>query len=500
MGSPSRRRAPLAEQPPETRPGTRVAATPRLVASWQRSEHYGVSVDSIEPMFTGSLDTDSLLYECGSQVLEALQSTLANEPISLMVADRDGTVLKRLCNDRAIIASLDKVHLAPGFTFSERTAGTNGLGLSLADRAPTLVRAEEHYCTALRGYTCAAAPVLDPLGGGELIGTINLTTWSRSSSELLLALAQSAAGNTSAMMQVRASGAAVRSAPRGEVFHVVARREIDADDTCASPAWKAALAQGQQAVRAGHVVAVVGEDGTGKSTLAALAHRSVAQRQRVMTARVPAPEEIAGWLALWTPELETRDTCIIVTGVDTLPAWAADELAEKFARVRRVDSPQPFVVTAHDYEAIPDRLAALVDTVVELAPLRQRGADILPLARRFARQERRREVAFTAAAARALGNYAWPGNVSELRQVARAAAARANLVDTHHLDPAVFTSGGHVFSRLESFERDELIRCLTAPNATAADAAAELGISRATVYRKIAQYGITLPARPRRHL
>ena len=171
-------------------------ALPARAASWQRSESYGVSPEHVEPVFTGSVDTGSLLYECGLQVLQGLHATLANEPVSLMIADRDGLVLARLCHENGINRnrSLDRVHLAPGFFFTEHNAGTNGLALSLADRAPTLVRADEHYCAALRGYTCAAAPVLDPLTG-DLVGTINLTTWSDSSSELLLALAQSAASS-----------------------------------------------------------------------------------------------------------------------------------------------------------------------------------------------------------------------------------------------------------------------------------------------------------------
>ncbi|HUQ58455.1 helix-turn-helix domain-containing protein [Lentzea sp.] len=36
------------------------------------------------------------------------------------------------------------------------------------------------------------------------------------------------------------------------------------------------------------------------------------------------------------------------------------------------------------------------------------------------------------------------------------------------------------------------MRCLTAPGATIAKASAELGIGRATIYRKMAQYGIKL--------
>jgi len=191
----------------------------RLLASWQRSEDYGVSVESIQPAFTGSLDDSSLYVQCGHEVLSNLSRTLAAEPISLMLTDADGLVLNRFSGDHSLLRALDYVHLAPGFSYSEREAGTNGLGLALADRAPTVVRAEEHYALNLCAYTCAAVPVLDPVSR-HMAGAVNLTTWSKSSTDLLLALAQSAASHTSALMLARGSGRLPRPAPRGAVFRV----------------------------------------------------------------------------------------------------------------------------------------------------------------------------------------------------------------------------------------------------------------------------------------
>ena len=210
---------------PERRPGPALpllrgggepavpAAAPRVRASWVRSRRYGVSPETVEPVFSGAPATDSLFYECGAEVLGRLHGTLADEPVGLMITDADGLVLARWSEDADINRSLDRVHLAPGFHFGERTAGTNGLGLALADRVPALVRADEHYVASLRRYTCAAVPVLDPRSG-DLVGSINLTTWSDASSDLLLALAQSAAGNTSALMHVRAGGHPARPSPR----------------------------------------------------------------------------------------------------------------------------------------------------------------------------------------------------------------------------------------------------------------------------------------------
>ncbi|MBK1783301.1 Fis family transcriptional regulator [Prauserella sp. ASG 168] len=450
----------------------------------------------MRPVFTGSVDSGSLLFECGSEVLRGLQTTLANEPISLMITDSDGLVLSRLCHDTDINRSLDRVHLAPGFYFAERNAGTNGLGLALADRAPSLVRAQEHFCTGLRGYTCAAAPVLDPVTGG-LAGSVNLTTWSDSSSELLLALAQAAAGNTAALMLARSAGHTARPAPRGEVFRVYADRFDDDAARRLSPGWTAAVSEAIDALGQGRVVAVVGEPGAGKTALASLARRELRARQRVLSARCPAAEDVEAWLELWTPELGKDSTCVIVSGVGGLPAWAAGELARVFTSVRRGpgEGLQPFVLTAQSYDALPEALSPLVDTVVEVPPLRARPDDILPLAEWFARADRRRPVTFTPAAVRALRAYDWPENVKQLRRVVHEAATRAEVIDVHHLPAEVFTDARRPLNRLQALERDEIVRCLTEPGTTVAKAAAQLGMGRATVYRKLAQYGITLPGR-----
>jgi sigma-54 dependent transcriptional regulator, acetoin dehydrogenase operon transcriptional activator AcoR len=470
------------------------APRPRVRASWARSRRYGVSPEAVEAVYSGALTTDSLFYECGAEVLGRLSGTLVNEPVGLMITDAEGLVLARWSGDRDIDRSLDRVHLAPGFYFGERTAGTNGLGLALADRVPSLVRADEHYVAPLRRYTCAAVPVLDPRTG-DLVGSINLTTWSDASSDLLLALAQSAAGNTSTLMHVRAGGQPVRPMPRGEVFHVFADRLPGAgQDVCPSRAWRDAVAAAREAVAAGRLLAVVGEPGAGKSAVAALARHGARRRERVLVARPPQAADVDAWLALWAPELAARDTCVVVSGADVLPAWAADDLAAVLG-TSPAGPVRPIVLTAPSLAAVPASLSALVDSVVEVPPLRHRVEDVEPLALAFAREHRHRDVQFTPRAMRALTAHRWPENVRELRAVVRQAVARTDVVDVQHLPPSVLSSGSRTLTRLEQLERDEILRCLTRPGATAVQAAAELGLSRATLYRKIAQYGLRVPSR-----
>ncbi|MFC5379282.1 helix-turn-helix domain-containing protein [Aquipuribacter nitratireducens] len=473
----------------------------RLLASWQRSEDYGVSLDSVDPVFSGTYDTESLFFRCGAQVLADLHATLVGEPVSLMLTDPDGLVLNRLSGDTSLLRSLDAVHLAPGFSYAEREAGTNGLGLALADRVPTLVRASEHYAVSLCTYTCAAAPVLDPRTG-RVEGAVNLTTWSDTRSDLLLALAQSAAGNTAALMLARAGGRTPRPAPPGRVFRVEPGRLEPGSGSLdeLSTAWTDAVAGAAAALGHDRVVVAVGEPGNGRATLLAQAERRLRRHDRILSAAPPAPKDVETWLDLWAPELRHDHTAVVVRDVDTLPLWAAERLRDLVVRARSerggaTGDVLPFAMTATRYDDVPEPLAALVDTVVPLAPLRERPDDVLPLAHHAARAARGRDVTITAAAATGLRGYAWPGGVAELVRVVRDAAVRADIVDVAHLPADLFSGSAHRLSRIERFERDEIVRVLSRSELTMREAAEELGMSRATLYRKVGQYGIRVPGR-----
>jgi len=465
----------------------------RLLASWQRSEDYGVPLEQIEPVFTGTENLGSLFFQCGNEVLGDLHSTLANEPVSMMLTDAEGVVLSRLSGDRNLLEALDDVHLAPGFGYAERDVGTNGLGLALADRVPTLVRADQHYALSLCTFTCAAVPVFDP-ASGRLEGSVNLTTWSQSSSDLLLALARSAASNTTALMLARSSGRQPRRTPRGQVFRVEVPRLEPGSGTlhALSEAWNCAVARAEHSMIAGSIVAAVGEAGSGRATLLAQAARHTYPRDRILCASAPAPTDIQTWLGLWTPELGKAHTAVIVRDVDMLPTWVAERLRSLVLRGSESTS-VPFAVTAERFEDIPAPLAGLVDRVVPVPPLHDRPDDVLPLAQHVAMRARGREIDITPSAARALRGYDWPGNVDELSRVVSHAAVHADVIGIDQLPPQVLAGNTRHLSRIEAFERGEIVRVLNDGGLTMAEAAADLGMSRATLYRKIAQYNIHVP-------
>ncbi len=114
-------------------------------------------------------------------------------------------------------------------------------------------------------------------------------------------------------------------------------------------------------------------------------------------------------------ELGKEHTAVIVEGADSLPAWGAQALHDRAVAARAAMSGAsaaqrdlPWAATAERLDEVPLVLRALVDTVVEVPALRDRPADVLPLARYAAHNTRAREVGFTAAAERALTSYGGP--------------------------------------------------------------------------------------------
>jgi two-component system response regulator HydG len=94
--------------------------------------------------------------------------------------------------------------------------------------------------------------------------------------------------------------------------------------------------------------------------------------------------------------------------------------------------------------------------------------------------------------------YAWPGNIREMRNVLERAmimARGSERIAAEHLPSEVREASGlgvdhHVPRTLSDVERQHIDRTLRAHNANRTRAARELGISRATLIKKIKEYGL----------
>jgi DNA-binding NtrC family response regulator len=151
---------------------------------------------------------------------------------------------------------------------------------------------------------------------------------------------------------------------------------------------------------------------------------------------------------------------------------------------------------------------------LDVPPLRDRGQDILLLARHFLRLHGARygrdALSLAPGAERALAAHRWPGNVRELRNVMEQAAllTQDDVIDAEHLHLASALTdlgdaqraaepreagfdlpGGGI--QFEEVERNLLLQALQKTDWNVTRAARQLGLSRDTLRYRIAKFGLS---------
>ncbi|MFC4502869.1 MULTISPECIES: SpoIIE family protein phosphatase [Streptomyces] len=136
-----------------------------ILDSWQRCRSLGLSPDGSDLPFTDDFDPDGRIVRAAAPVLDRLQARFSGSQINISVADANGTVLLRRFGEASLARSLPAIQRVPGFVFAERVAGTNGIGLALAERDLIRVYGAEHFAERSQANACVALPVRDPLSG-----------------------------------------------------------------------------------------------------------------------------------------------------------------------------------------------------------------------------------------------------------------------------------------------------------------------------------------------
>jgi Nif-specific regulatory protein len=136
---------------------------------------------------------------------------------------------------------------------------------------------------------------------------------------------------------------------------------------------------------------------------------------------------------------------------------------------------------------------------LKVPPLRQRGDDISMLIDHFLdhfrTQHGRPNIKLSPSAKKRMLDYSWPGNVRQLRNVidsavvlASADEIQANELSLHESKPEVFDT-----LNIEQWEQRLIREALQRALGNIPEASELLGISRATLYRKLEAYGIERP-------
>jgi sigma-54 dependent transcriptional regulator, acetoin dehydrogenase operon transcriptional activator AcoR len=143
------------------------------------------------------------------------------------------------------------------------------------------------------------------------------------------------------------------------------------------------------------------------------------------------------------------------------------------------------------------RLLRLFPSTVEVPPLRHHVEDIQQLVPFFvARLGYGGQLACSPEVLQMLMRSNWPGNVEQVFQTMRKIVQhrRTGTIAPRDLPPEIRSVSRRLLSPLESLERDAIARSLMDAGGNKAKAAKSLGMSRATIYRKIHEFGIVTPA------
>jgi DNA-binding NtrC family response regulator len=140
-----------------------------------------------------------------------------------------------------------------------------------------------------------------------------------------------------------------------------------------------------------------------------------------------------------------------------------------------------------------------INTVeIRVPSLRDRKEDIPLLAGHYLNIYRRKygkkDLTIATSLLNKMGSYSWPGNVRELQHVIEKAVilTEGNLID----DPTILITKGKVLESqedpvtLEDMERIMIEKSVQKNKGNLSKVAGELGITRATLYRKMDKFGI----------
>ncbi|HWD03706.1 MAG TPA: helix-turn-helix domain-containing protein [Amycolatopsis sp.] len=270
-----------------------------------------------------------------------------------------------------------------------------------------------------------------------------------------------------------------------------------------APAWLRCTHDVDAGYSRGEWIVLAGEPGTGKVSLARGVHqrRNPTGRLHTLDARDAAGND--EWLAdLRRDLLDDPVDSLVVQHLEALRGEPLTTFTEVLGEARSAfgaNAPWLAVTLAPEAETTPDLAEPLAffPRTITVPPLHRHIDDLAELVPFFlAKLSRPNRLTCSPTALHLLMRADWPGNTAQLSSVLRKVAQRRRVGSIQPSDlPAEYQAvAKRPLKGLESIERDAIVRSLEDANGNKPRAAQLLGISRATIYRKIHEYGIVTPA------
>ena len=269
--------------------------------------------------------------------------------------------------------------------------------------------------------------------------------------------------------------------------------------------WRRACDEVENAYRAGEWIALAGEPGVGKLAILRAVHqrRNPGERFTVLDAAdATDPRWLASARRALVDETDTgHGGSVVIRHPDQLNGVQLRSLTAALQEPTNVDGKRAVwvAVTLGPGPQSRDlaRLLRLFPSTVDVPPLRHHIEDVEQLAPFFvARLGYQGHLTFSPEVLQMLMRSNWPGNVEQvfqtMRQVVR--RRRTGVIQPQDLPPETGALSRRLLSPLESIERDAITQSLLDAHGNKAKAAKALGMSRATIYRKIHEFGIVTSA------
>lgn len=267
--------------------------------------------------------------------------------------------------------------------------------------------------------------------------------------------------------------------------------------TASSPAWTRAVHEIGSCAQAGQAVLVAGEAGSGRTHAVREALRSLAPDPIVVSL------DHAQWLALGSDDgsrargvLSRHAVRADALVVQDLSAFARAEMLALRDAIEVAEHPPLLAAVVHTSPTSigTEDATAAFDRHVPVPPLRHRTADLGGIAAdllvEIAPQHRLR---LSSQALSTLRAYQWPGNLPQLRAAVEHAARKrvTGEITVQDLPLYCLTDGTVTLTTMQGSERDTIVAALRECDGNRVHAAKSLGISRSSLYRKIASLRIT---------
>jgi sigma-54 dependent transcriptional regulator, acetoin dehydrogenase operon transcriptional activator AcoR len=557
---------------------------PSVLDSWRRSQAMRVHPDRLELPYVRQPDTDSRLAQAAEPVVQGTARDVTTEALTVILTSADGVVIERSASENTFIKALDSVSLAPGYSYAEEFAGTNGIGTTLETGRPTLIRGGEHFVGSLGELACAGAPIRDPITQ-RLVGVIDLTCRASRSNPVLLPLVTSLASQIEDRMRESAHASEialveayqnhVRRLPLGvlaiggdvllmnrylrqtldtndqiallehasDLLHTTATRHppamlpsgttanisiIDhAEIRCGrtnvvfhvhlsteaiasriatrqsaashipglvgrNSSWRRSCQQVERCCREGDWILLEGEKGSGRAKLAQCVAQHVHPGKAVRVLRAETFPTPALFVAEIVTQTDGDDFAVVISDMDRIdegtlaaivPVLQSRVSGGWIAATWSSSTPSPMI----------ERLMPMFTHTVTVPPLRHRTEDIAVLVPFLLRElTSGTDARLAPDAMRQLNKLPWPGNVAQLRRVLAETVARqrSGVIGADKLPPGCRSLAKRTLTHMEALERDAIVRSLEENCNNKLQAAIALGMSRATIYRKMRNYGI----------